>query len=381
MGIGSAMYPGTNVYYKLSTPNGHGFTSLAWMDLLKNVDPDVARSSTLTVFTPGLDAKRVASPILDRMAVQYVVSDPRQTLYGSAVAASTEPDAVVLRSGGSVEAPIANGPLRGVALTVKSTGDLVRPAWIRAEILDGSGRIIATNRRRIEGDFERGVLSIALAADTGTAVAGTARFRIEGTTGSIALVGSAGVPAVQVVQPEDDQLQLVFAGAANVWRRTGALARVRWASEALVLRGARDRVRWLATNTNTNEVLLDQPQAPTDGLGATIVRSVESGDQRRITVDALGSGYVVVADALADGWQATVDGKAVSLLAADHAMGAVRVGKGRHVVALDYSPPRQRVGLAVSLATAIMLGFVGFGGLRRKRNRPHAESSALVADH
>ena len=43
---GFTMFPGTHVYYGLSTPNGHGFTQPVWMDLLKTVDPTVQRTPT-----------------------------------------------------------------------------------------------------------------------------------------------------------------------------------------------------------------------------------------------------------------------------------------------------------------------------------------------
>ena len=71
-----------------------------------------------------------------------------------------------------------------------------------------------------------------------------------------------------------------------------------------------------------------------------------------VHVDAQGSGYLVVADALRSGWQATVDGRPTDLVAADGALAAVAVPAGAHEVALRYVAPGLRTGIALTLGAA-----------------------------
>lgn len=93
-------------------------------------------------------------------------------------------------------------------------------------------------------------------------------------------------------------------------------------------------------------------------------------DSQTVEVEAPESGYLVLADAVQIGWQATVDGEPAELLPADHAMGAVRVPAGRHVVRFSFEPPGRRVGAALSLAsTAGIVALLVAPWLGRARRR------------
>ena len=64
----------------------------------------------------------------------------------------------------------------------------------------------------------------------------------------------------------------------------------------------------------------------------------DDGDHVVADVQASGSGYVVVADEIQDGWSARVDGHPAELRDADHALVAVAVPAGHHTVELSATP-------------------------------------------
>jgi uncharacterized membrane protein YfhO len=103
------------------------------------------------------------------------------------------------------------------------------------------------------------------------------------------------------------------------------------------------------------------------------------------SVDARGDGYLVVADALQQGWVGEVDGEPADLVDADHAGVAVHVPAGRHEVTLRYAPPGQRAGVAVSAASAAGIAAAWIWGdrlIRRlgRRQRARADQSSVPID-
>jgi hypothetical protein len=95
---------------------------------------------------------------------------------------------------------------------------------------------------------------------------------------------------------------------------------------------------------------------PSEGRGAAGgLRALEYGPDRiRASVGMARDGYLVVADAWAPGWRASVDGHEAPVLRANVAFRAVPVPAGDHDVQLVYRPPAIRYGLAASAATLAM---------------------------
>ena len=81
----------------------------------------------------------------------------------------------------------------------------------------------------------------------------------------------------------------------------------------------------------------------------------ESPERLRIGIEAPREGYLVVGDAYAPGWRATIGGEAVPIEKANGIFRAVRVPAGRHVVEMIYRPGSVTAGLAVSLMAALAI--------------------------
>jgi hypothetical protein len=76
----------------------------------------------------------------------------------------------------------------------------------------------------------------------------------------------------------------------------------------------------------------------------------------RISVEAPRHGWVVLADAFAPGWRATVDGLPAEIRRANLLFRAVEVPHGRHVIEMSYLPMSVFVGAALSLCGLLILG-------------------------
>lgn len=84
----------------------------------------------------------------------------------------------------------------------------------------------------------------------------------------------------------------------------------------------------------------------------------------------------MVSQIYADGWEATVDGLPVAILATDHALQGIPVEAGQHVVQLRYRPASLRLGLWVSASTLLALvAVLGWRGVVRFRRRYGAVGS------
>lgn len=368
---GNTMFPGTNVYYGLATPNGHGFTDPRWMDLLRTVDPTVMKTPTFTQFRSRLPVQRVDSPILDRLGVRWMITDPSDPLYGPLDPQPTEDFTrqVALRPGETVDVALGPAALRGVAVRVNAIVRSAPASWLRVDLLDADGRLVTSNRRRFDSTFAAGWYLVALTGESADGRPRTARVSVEGVA-EVRLATDGQRPLVRLSRAADDGLRLVFAAGANVWERLDALPRVRWATTVVTAPGTTQRLTYLANVRDPQSVVLDAPVPAISGRAARVRVIDGDADRRRIAVDADGSGYLVVADSLTEGWRATLDGRTVPIVRADHALAAVRVEAGRHVVVLEYRPPGQRLGLALSgVDGAFLVGLALAARRTRRRSR------------
>jgi len=181
----------------------------------------------------------------------------------------------------------------------------------------------------------------------------------------------SGAVAVDLVRPDDDGLRMAFAGDLDIYERTRALPRIRWAGSALVVEEFSARLRLLGSGAlSEGTTVLSEPAVRTSGADGSV--TIVEDSPTAIVVDAVagGDGLVVVADALQVDWQATVDGEPVDLVDADHAGVGVPVGEGSHRIELRYAPRGQRAGTIVSIVTALgLIAAVVGARLARSRSR------------
>jgi len=89
--------------------------------------------------------------------------------------------------------------------------------------------------------------------------------------------------------------------------------------------------------------------------GVVAARESISVNETTYSVDSASAGWLVMADAWAPGWQATVNGRAAFVRRADYAFRAVAVPAGRSHVVLRYRSPGLVLGLVVSGVTVLGL--------------------------
>lgn len=375
------LYPSTGAYYGLRSATGHSFRAQTWYDLLLAADPVGYQSVSFSAFTGRNAAATVRSPVLDRLSVRYFGFAPGALPLGEPVTVGRAVRQRDLADGGSVEVTVPAAALRGVGLELAAA---VPPpadpyARLEAQVLAGDGTVLASSTRRLLGGTGgAGPFHVAVAAERARSAPGgvlRVRFtlRAPGTTLRVATTG-AGAPVLHQTRAAADGLRLAYADDVVIYQRLTALPRIRWAGRAVVVPGHDERLRLLAGGAPPDTVVLDAggPVGGSPaGRPATVDVLEDSGDTIRARVAAPAAGYLVVADALQQGWTVTVDGRPAVLRPADHAMVAVDVPAGTHEVSLAYRPPGRPAGAAVTLLGLLVLaGLLAADRLRRRSPPP-----------
>jgi len=78
-----------------------------------------------------------------------------------------------------------------------------------------------------------------------------------------------------------------------------------------------------------------------------------NGDRLTANVTMGTPGLVVFSEVYAKGWNAYVDGKEVDIARTNHALRGIAVGTGTHVIEMRYEPRSLRIGLWITVATAL----------------------------
>lgn len=374
---GGVLFPATAVYYGQRTVTGHQFTEPEWRQLLEQVDPAVMQSSTFSVFG-SLSVDTVEnSRVLDRMAVRYFAHAP-YFVTGTFVPFGAADEVISIPPGGSATCTLAPGPLRGVNIYLAEpyvASDARAGAQVDITVTAGGQTL--TSGRFLGAEAAAGPTPIPLAGEE-LPVGGPVSVTISatGADGPLHLSGANGAPVCAAIRPTDDGLRLVFADPSIViYERSTALPRIRWAANSVVIADPAERLAALQAGIAPDTVVLDSEGASSDGLPANLEIVEDHGGHIEVVVDAEGAGHVVVADAMqSPGWRVTVDGEPAELVNADHAMVAVATPAGRHQIEFRYVPPRQRLGIAVSVAaTLAVIALVVWDVRYSPRNRDESD--------
>ncbi|UNX55752.1 hypothetical protein MF406_05820 [Georgenia sp. TF02-10] len=383
VGVQWTYWAGAGSVAGLRSLSGHVFVPQDWRDLLLRADKHMFASNT---FHSLSSVPALRSPVLDRFAVRYGVADtptvPPGEFHGDG-----EQDlarAVTLQDAPGGRTEPAGTPLRGAVVEVVTpVGDVPEagdPGHLVVEAVAADGEVLAEGRRRLR-DGEGGRLTVPVAGEdlARTTEPYTVRVRAEGgpELRVAAAGGAAGAQAggawVGTVVGAGDGLSLVATSEAQVYQRTTALPRFRWAQEARACAGV-DACAELMGQVPATTVLLppgDLGEVDLDGQPADVAVAVDQDDYQRVRVRAEGAGVLVVADGFQEDWVARVDGAEVPILRADHAMRGVPVPAGEHVVELSYHPVGWTVLPWVALAAGVGLAAVWVVLVRRdRRGRP-----------
>jgi hypothetical protein len=127
----------------------------------------------------------------------------------------------------------------------------------------------------------------------------------------------------------------------------GSLPRLEVAREVVSAEDAEEAVR-AASSPRAPGVVAVEGHPALSGAGGEIVSAQLGPHRQRLEVEAHAETVVVIRDAWAAGWSATVNGHEAPLLRADGRHRAVPVARGRSVVELRYRPPGLRMGLMLA---------------------------------
>lgn len=367
--------------YGLRTLTGHAFQAPSWSDVIQRIAPSAYVGSAerpASPTNPNLPVEVVGSreqmALLDRMSATAVVAPPMVTLPGR-VAPLERIDRIASVGSSAAYRDILTGDLprltmRGVRLHISAPVPArVTGTTLIVEARSDEGDVIGTGRLRqvlfqpgaVDIPFSREVdgsdtsLSLTLRADASLALSST----------------PSGAPDVAVISSAPDGVKLVYADEhGSVWSRLTGLSRFRWARQAEVLLHDKDRLARLeAPSLSDDVVVLSRPGDLGDGRSARVRVLEDKGDRLSVQVTAEGSGYLVVGDAVQTGWEAQVDGEPAELVEADHALGAVHVHEGTHVVDLVYVGNGLRAGALTSAAALLMTGALLVVARARKPDR------------
>jgi hypothetical protein len=355
-GTNGAIYGSVDVTARLRSFHGHGLLELPYADLASTL-PGLTWDIPATAILSPPSEYSATSPMLDRAAVDYYVTPPSVQPFGNVVSQPGNGPLLVLRPGQVINLPVpVTGPVRGIGVTPEPTGDTLNPAaHLELAIYDGAHHLVAENDRADSVDAGRAWVVPLAGENVARGTHLTATLTVVGPD-PVTVATHNGAPALTVVTAADDGLQLVYAKETTIYHRTTALPRARWASETKVVPDAATRVGLIASGTlNGSTVVLDRAGPAADGLPAAINWVSDGLDQMELSVNAQGAGYLVLADAIQDGWRVTVDGVAASLVAADHAFVAVAVPKGAHTIRFYDPQPWAGPGIWISGATLLII--------------------------
>ena len=125
------------------------------------------------------------------------------------------------------------------------------------------------------------------------------------------------------------------------------------------------------------EVLLAKPVEfqPSDHFQGQVEQVEYRPNHVTIKTRQEGKGFLVLNDTYFPGWTVTIDGKAGSILKANHYYRAVQLGPGEHTLEFDYFPEGFKEGLVTSsIFLLILIALPFFKPIKRLRFQASAPS-------
>ena len=359
-GADGAIFGSVDAIARLRSFHGHSFIQNTYGDLAETLPGEQFFAPATAVVSDPAGGAAAMSPMLDRAAVSLYVAPPELRPFGHVHIGQTDDTATTaLVPGRTVSTPLeVTGPVRGIGLTPVPAldGSAAMPP-VSVVLRDPSGVEVARGSRRpAVGDRGDSWTVPVVAEDVPPGTELTADITMHGAAPVTVAAGAGGGPALTVVTPADDGLRLVYSAETVIYQRTRALPRARWASSAVVEPDPAARAQLVASGAlAAGAVVLDAPGPVPDGGGAEVTWVEDGLDAMVLSVRAQGSGYLVLADALQNGWKVTVDGAPAAMVHADHAFVAVALGPGTHTVRWYCPWPWSGPGAWITAVTAAAL--------------------------
>ncbi len=370
-GADGAIFGSVDVTADLRSFHGHGLLEQNFADLAESLPGEQFTIPATAILSDAEGGLTAVSPMLDRSAVSYYIAPPAIAPFGSLQSEPANGPTITLQPGQTVNLaiPVA-GPLRGIGITPAPAGDVpAGPVSIRVRILDAAGHEVASNARSDSSPEAGQAWIVPLAAENVPAHAHlTAQVTVLGTD-PVTVASHNGHPAVTTVAAVSDGLTLVYAQETTIYQRTRALPRAHWASATRVVPDSTDRISLEASGLlKPDEVVLNAAGPAASGQPATVTWVDDGLNQVVLDVSAQGAGYLVLDDAIQDGWRASIDGAPTTLLPADHAYVTVAVPAGHHTIRFWYPQPWSGPGPWISgLTVLLLLGCLGADRWWRRR--------------
>lgn len=159
---------------------------------------------------------------------------------------------------------------------------------------------------------------------------------------------------------------VVFSEVPHPLPRAYAVFEALWVSDSTQALRAITSTGYIPTQTVVLESSVPRPADPSSRLPLLPQPLTATSNSVRIRAALPADGYLVLLDTYYPGWQATVDGHPVEVLAANLAFRAVSVPAGEHLVEFHYRPASFRIGSVVTGGTILLL--LAYLAVRWKRN-------------
>jgi hypothetical protein len=169
----------------------------------------------------------------------------------------------------------------------------------------------------------------------------------------------AALPEKQGLDPA--RWRLAHDGEVAIYENLRAMPRAFVAKDVVVARSAEVALQFLGSPAfDPRTVVLEEQTDWQEADMAGCEVEVTSYEPNRVELRARmrARGFVVLADAYHDGWRARVDGASERLWIADHALRAVLVPEGEHLIEFAYEPVLWRFGLWATVLSGLVVLFL-----------------------
>ncbi|MDK8567765.1 hypothetical protein [Actinobaculum massiliense] len=371
IGIENTMMTGTQDAYGLRAATGHKFTDPRYAEVLSLIDPAIFISKTYTSFHNDQFAHLEEHGAANRLSISHVVASQGQ------LSARIQPvsvadfysTAVLESEGNSIQTAVHEGPVDALQIRMVGTDGLEdAPGVLHIRLVSTEGEILAESQVKAEGINEYYIVPVN-GADIAPNASWSAEISLEGSSGTITVgLDEDGLGLARpILFSEEIGMRLVHYDGTFTFERDGALPRIRWANESVVVADSGERLAVMdSTETPGNAVVLEREQDAREvdaGSHADLVIDEPNSDDTHIRLSANGSGWLVIGEnTRTDGWSATLDGQKTELVPAEHFGSAIFVpDAGEHVVDLTYRNPHFELGKKISLASLIVALALGAG--------------------